>query len=330
MKSGPHGPIAITNRLTQGDAAPEPSIPFNKELGMPENMRHDIQQTRDAGLARLDELDDYKVADGDPDIRGWNVKTFAGQKVGKVEELIVDKAAMRVRYMDVKVDKSALNTSEDRHILVPIGTARLDDERDDVLIHRLPAGGFAKAPAYTGGRLTRDYERSLHDAYGSDTAGSTRAGAGETAGESFYGSELYDDRRFWGNRRRGRENTAYVTRSEEELAVGTRPVKSGEVEVKKRVETKHVKEQVPTAREEITVERRPPSGMAGSARIEEDEITIPVMEEQAVVQKRAVPKEEVVIHKETKRDQKTVEADLRKERVDVNPKGDVDVQSRQR
>lgn len=261
------------------------------------------------GLARLGDLDDWKVADGDPDIRGWDVKTQDGRKLGTVEELIVDPAATTVRYMEVKVDGREAGTKDDRYLLVPIGTARLDDEHDDVRIDRLPAGGFAGAPTYDRSRFDADYERSLQHSYGGSTGGS--------------GRDLYDDRGFWGSRRRGRENSAYLTRSEEELAVGKRKVKAGEVDVHKRVETEHVREKVPVTREEVTVERRPLSGdaarAAGSrAEIRDDEIRVPVMAEEVVVDKRAVPKEELVIRKEAVRDEKTIEADLKKERIEVD------------
>ena len=45
---------------------------------------------------------------------------------------------------------------------------------------------------------------------------------------------------------------------------------------------------------------------------------MPVMEEEAVIEKRPVVKEEIVISKEPVTKQKTVEADLRHEEVDVD------------
>ena len=50
---------------------------------------------------RLQEMDrsDFEVVDGEPDIRGWDVKNANGQKIGEVEELIVDAQEKKVRYM---------------------------------------------------------------------------------------------------------------------------------------------------------------------------------------------------------------------------------------
>jgi stress response protein YsnF len=47
-----------------------------------------------------------------------------------------------------------------------------------------------------------------------------------------------------------------------------------------------------------------------------------------VVEKRAVPKEEIVVRKEERIDSEVVEADLRRENVDVHRKGDVDIHDR--
>ena len=282
-------------------------------------------------IASLDELDDYDVADGEPDIRGWDVKTTAGQKVGKVKDLIVDLGAMKVRYVDVELDKKAMGLREDRHVLLPIGTARLDDDHNDVIVRETVADLLA-SPAYDRSAFSSDYETDLRGWYDSRAAATGGAPAAQARGGGRYDSALFNEDAFWGKRRR-KSGAAYLTRSEEELAVGKREVQAGSVDVQKRVETEHVKQQVPVTREEVTVERRPVSARGGASspregKIGDDEITVPVMEDEIIVQKRAVPKEEVVIRKEAKRDEKTVEADLRKEQVDVKPKGDVDLRDR--
>lgn len=121
---------------------------------------------------------------------------------------------------------------------------------------------------------------------------------------------------------RGREvGDQRLTLAEEELRIGKRQVQAGEVTLSKTVETEHVSQTVPLMREEVTIERRPVTAsdnMSSNVQISEDEIRIPLMAEEAVVEKRVVGKEEVVLHKEMKTENKTVEADLRKERLDVD------------
>ena len=139
---------------------------------------------KDIRLTRLEELKGFQVADGDHDIRGWEVRTPDDKKIGKVEELIVDPVERRVRYMEVKVDRKALGWDDDRHILIPIGTARLNDDKHDVLIERLPAQGLAGVPAYKRGPITRDYETSLRNYYGATSVSDPG---------DYYKDDLYDD-----------------------------------------------------------------------------------------------------------------------------------------
>ena len=161
-----------------------------------------MDKDREIRLTRLEELKGFQVAEGDHDIRGWEVRTPDDRKIGKVEELIVDPAERRVRYMEVKVDGKMLGVDDDRHILVPIGTARLREDGHDVLIERLPAQGLAGAPPYKRGVITRDYETSLREYYGA-TAASVPA--------DYYRDQIYDDS---GLRTRKEDKPAAETASE--------------------------------------------------------------------------------------------------------------------
>ena len=276
-------------------------------------------------IAPLSELDDFDVADGEPDIRGWDVKTSARNSVGKVKDLIVDLNAMKVRYLDVELDRKAVGMDDDRHVLVPIGTARLDDDGDDVII-RESVADLRMMPAYDRKTFTRDWEMGLHSWY--DSQSGTAGKATHPSGRGDSDARFFDDKGFWG-KRRPEAGKAYLTRSEEELAVGKRRVEAGSVDVRKHVETERVRRDVPVTREAVTVERRPidaasASGASGRAEIRGDEVRVPVMGEEVVVDKRTVPKEEIVIRKHAVQDEKTVEADLRKERVEVDKQGAVE------
>ncbi|MGI8510060.1 MAG: DUF2382 domain-containing protein [Gemmatimonadaceae bacterium] len=114
-----------------------------------------------------------------------------------------------------------------------------------------------------------------------------------------------------------------LTRSEEELVVSKRQVKAGEVDLKKTVETEHVSKSVPLMHEEIEVERHAISGDAADRNVEigEQDIRIPLKAEEAVVGKRVVGKEEIVVTKHATENTKNVEADLRKERIDIDKQG---------
>jgi len=121
---------------------------------------------------------------------------------------------------------------------------------------------------------------------------------------------------------------------EERLHAEKRPVETGEVRVRKEVHTEHKTIDVPVQREEVVIERRPVHGevaaesiAAGTMR-EGEEIRIPVKEEHVDVSKRAVVTEEVKVGKRVVQDTERVAGDVRKEEVQVERKGDVEVHNR--
>ena len=141
---------------------------------------------------------------------------------------------------------------------------------------------------------------------GDTETGEFRGHAGEQEGTRQPGSDLED------------RDELRVQRSEEELRVGTREREAGRVNVRKRVRVEREQVRVPTRREEVTVDRVPVEGRATpEAEIGGGEVQIPVVEEEIVVEKRPVVKEELRIRKDVVEDEEVVEADLRKEEVDV-------------
>lgn len=281
-----------------------------------------MQDRNSPRVARLDELDNFEVADHDPDIRGWDVLSADGRKVGEVDDLFVDTAAMKVRYIGVELDKELRAGDRNRHILVPVGHARLHESDDNVLLSGLKADRVSAVPPYTG-TLDREYETSLRT-YFTDTGAAAATGAATAKNADFYDEENFDADRMYGSRRgtaRRDEGEEHMTLSEEKLAVGKSSHKVGEVRVGKHVETEHVTREVPITREEVTIERRPldASARAGAEpEIRGDEVRVPISEEEVVVDKRTVPKEELVVRKHEVQDTRTVEADLRHEEADVD------------
>lgn len=145
-------------------------------------------------LARLDTLDDFEIADGQPDIRGWKVKAADGVEIGKVDGLIADPSAMEVRYMEVKIKKDLLSSNEDESVMIPISAARLNDDDDTVILHRLDSGRLREAPRIGSGPLTDD----------DDAAVILFFGPTQTTRDE-------DRDRFFGSRRKGPANQPYFT-----------------------------------------------------------------------------------------------------------------------
>ena len=113
---------------------------------------------------------------------------------------------------------------------------------------------------------------------------------------------------------------ATVVRHEEELLVDTETERVGAVRARKRVETEHVEQVVPRQIEHGEVERAP-ADEADSGEIEtlpDGSVSIPIFEEELVVTKRLVVRERVVIRKRTSTEQHRIEAELRKERIEID------------
>lgn len=71
-------------------------------------------------LYRLAQLDDWEVADGEPDVRGWEVRTISDRVLGHVKDLLVDPSRNEVVLLDVDLADSS------RHTLAPLRAAQID------------------------------------------------------------------------------------------------------------------------------------------------------------------------------------------------------------
>jgi hypothetical protein len=119
---------------------------------------------------RLQELDrsDFEIVKGEPDIRGWDVKNGAGQKIGEVEELIIDAQKKKVRYMVVDLDDNELKLDH-RKILIPIGLAELHKDDDDVLLPAVTVDQLGVLPDYNKDNLDEETEHRICSTLGRET-----------------------------------------------------------------------------------------------------------------------------------------------------------------
>ena len=140
---------------------------------------------------RLQELDrsDFEIVGDERDIRGWDVKTADGKKIGEVEELIIDAQQRKVRYMVVDLDDNDIDL-EDRKVLVPIGIANLHEKDDDVILPNVDAAQLSALPEYEEDRLDADTERRICSALGRKST--SESSAGDLHSE-FYKHDYYND-----------------------------------------------------------------------------------------------------------------------------------------
>jgi len=164
---------------------------------------------------RLQELDrsDFEIVKGEPDIRGWDVRNSAGQKLGEVEELIVDAQKKKVRYMVVDLDDNEVKVQH-RKVLIPIGLAELHKEDDDVLLPAVTADHLNALPAYEKDNLTEEIERRICDTLGRKAEPVASPATGTDAvkkkrnaiiiehDDDFYRHEQFQDNNLYKHRRR--------------------------------------------------------------------------------------------------------------------------------
>ena len=267
---------------------------------------------------------------------GYTVVDQNGSKIGKVDDLFLDEND-RPEYFGVKM--GFLGTSS---TLIPADVTTINDEQGLIEVSQ-PKDTVKDGPAFDDDReITPEYENEVRSYYGlgpvessgsyeetnghsgAGTTDSTTAGtvgSGMSMGDTETGEFREHDRNQEGVSQPGSdledEDELRVQRSEEELRAGTREREAGAMRVRKRVRTDREQIEVPTKHEEVSVERVPVSGEASEAQIGEDEVVVPVTEEEVVVDKRAVAKEEVRLRKDTVEDTEMVEEDVRREEIDV-------------
>ncbi len=269
--------------------------------------------------------------------RGAKVVDRDGSKVGKVDEIYLDDRTGRPEWALINTGLFGTSSS-----FVPLADAQA--QGDDLQIP------FDKAKVKDAPRLDADRhldeseERELYRYYGMDYEGTDTddgdragdrdrdtsgmaAGTTGTTGRDIDRDELRgtgtgtgDAAGTVGRDTSGRTTDDAMTRSEEQLHVGTRQQDAGRARMRKWVETDTETRTVPTSHEEIRVEREPITdanrgdAMDGPA-ISEEEHEVTLREEVPVVEKEAVPVERVRVDKETVRDEETVTEQVRKEQV---------------
>ena len=229
--------------------------------------RYDMSRSRGAsesnmaGLRALSDADDLGIVDGEPDIRGWKVQDVNGEHVGKVDDLIIDMAEMKVRYMAVDLDKDTFRLEDSHSVLVPIGTARLINDNDVVVI-RASMTELAAMPAYDDDMF--DDESSLHEQYGrpfmtgtgTDALTQERTSTSSSSRENMYRGDHFNDSAL---RRQDNNDTSYLRRNEQGLRDGMKQVSADDTMTAKPVaprDERVVRDGAVNGREIVEADRR--------------------------------------------------------------------------
>jgi len=196
-------------------------------------------------------------------VLGWRGATVIdrdGEKVGTLKELYLDQDD-RPAWAAVETGLFGMRQS-----FVPLEGATTMDNQVRVPFAKDHVKDAPNIDPET--QLTEDEEDRLHDHYGAgrddaapddrdgpDARAEDRADATQDRAEATRDRAEAGDERAEADEVRGEDDA--MTRSEEELVVGTRRKVRGKARLKKYVVTEHVQRTVPVQREEVRVEYEP-------------------------------------------------------------------------
>ncbi len=250
---------------------------------------------------------------------GQELQASDGSKIGKIGQVYLDDYHDQPEWVTVNTGLFGTNES-----FVPLAQASVVDGGVSVPYTK---DQVKDAPNIDdSGHITEAQEQELYQYYGipyttegstfADTSqlgqattetGQYAAGAQETVGRDTSGP-VTDDA---------------MTRSEEQLHVGTEQVQTGKVRLRKYIVTENVTQTVPVSHEEVRVEREPitaenmPAAVDGPD-LSEEEHEVTLSEERVVVGKETVPVERVRLDKDTVTENQQVDETIRKEQIDID------------
>jgi stress response protein YsnF len=253
--------------------------------------------------------------------RGRDLVDNDGDKIGSIEDIYLDRQSGEPEWIAVKTGLLGARVS-----FVPIRDARL--EGDDVRV-ACSKDTVKDAPNVDAdGELSPEEERALYRHYGrsdydewTDTSEDRALRTGDTNVDRDAADTVGRDDDVSG---RGTDDA--MTRSEEELRVGTQSREVGRARLRKHVVTEEESKTVPLEREEPRVGREPigddniDQAMSGPD-ITESEHDVTLYEDEPVVEKRVEPKERIRLEKVVQTEERTVSGEVRKERVEAE--GDI-------
>ncbi len=134
---------------------------------------------------------DYEIADGQPDIRDWEVKNANDEKIGDVDELLFDVANRKVRYIVVDLSDNDLDL-EKRLVLVPIGLAELHETDDEVVLPNVTYDQLQALHSYDENDFDSDKEASVQSVF-IGLAGGTGTSYTMPTNPDFYEHEHFNE-----------------------------------------------------------------------------------------------------------------------------------------
>lgn len=269
---------------------------------------------------RLEELSgsDFEIADGQPDIRGWDVKDTTGGDIGEVDELIFDTVKRKVLYLVVNLEGNDFDM-EARKVLVPIGLATLHEKDDEVILAELTARQLNNLPEYIKGKIMLAEESTIRNSF-TGLAAAVAAGATsyESHPEEFYEHEHFDQDRFYNSRNSSQISSIPVI--DETLNIDKAEVQTGSTQITSSIVEHPVEKSINLKEEHVHLDRVAtdrPATEADFDTFKEGQIELIETKEVPVITKEARVVEEVKISKTVSESEETIHDTIRKTEVDI-------------
>jgi uncharacterized protein (TIGR02271 family) len=245
-------------------------------------------------------------------LMGRTVTDQQGNKIGKVGQVYLNDTTGEPEWLTVSTGLFGTRES-----FVPLREANYSG--DDIVVP-VSKDVIKDAPNVDNdGHLEPAEEDALYRYYSGylGTTGGTAdyvEDAGQTSG--------YADRGV-GHDTSGPDTDDAMTRSEEQLRVGTEQVETGRARLRKYIVTENVTTTVPVSHEEVRVEREPiTDANVGQAmegpELSEEEHEVTLRAERPVVEKETVPVERVRLDTETVTSQQQIDETVRREEIDLD------------
>ena len=241
-------------------------------------------------------------------LRGSNVYSSEGDKIGSVDEIYVDEETDQPEWIGL-----GTGLLGKKRVLVPVEGADLRGDEIHVPYSKDQVKG---APNVDADEVSQETEQALYSHYGLGYS-ERRSDTGLPEGGPGVADRDYVET----TRETATAREGDVVRQEEELRVGKREAEVGRARLRKWVETEPVATDVTLERERARVTREPIDERVSGAEIGEEEVEVGLREEQPVVEKETVAKERIGLEKDVETERETVGDEVRKERIDVE--GDI-------
>jgi stress response protein YsnF len=232
--------------------------------------------------------------------RGQTARDVDGDKIGRIEEIYLDLETGQPEWALVHTGMFGTSSS-----FVPLAQAT---DTGDGIRFPYPKAMVKDAPRLDGGReLSPAEERDLY---------------------AYYGVAGYDEAGQTGYDTSGPTTDDAMTRSEEELLVGTATREVGRARLRKHIVSEPVTASVPVTRESARVVREPITEAnvdraLDGPELSEEEHEVVLTEQVPVVEKRTVPKERVRLETEQTTDEVTIQEEVRQEVIEVDEPTDL-------